>query len=198
MNKLNIIYLEDNVEEAEIAIREFRKTMELLVKWNLESEMEFGGIHIERIKGSQFIEERGTKYEFYNEEDISKIKKEIQKCDGEGGRTGILMDVILTKEEQDKINLDSELKITFSRKLYDEYEKKYGIYIITGLRNFGSRAWGIYGKENLSEHYISKSLVNYYPSRKAMARALYWMYHKKMMNEKLLRKIEELELEEID
>ncbi len=198
MNKLNIVYLEDNVEDAEIAIREFKKTMDLLVKWKLCSEMGFEKIYIERIKGSQPFEERGIKYEFYKEEDIPLIQETIQHFSDAEGKTGILMDVILAKEEQNQLKFNPEPQIKFSKEIYDMYEEEYGIYIITGLRNFGSRAWGIYGKENLSERYISRPLVNSYPSRKAMARALYWMYHRKVMEKELLRKIEELELIELN
>lgn len=198
MSRLNIVYLEDNVEDAEIAIREFNKTMNLLMEWELCTKMGFEEINIEWIKGTQPFEERGIRYKFYREEDIPVIRERIQQLSGEEGKTGILMDVILAKEEQVQLKSNPEPHIEFSKKIYDEYDENYGIYIITGLRNFGSRAWGIYGKENLSERYISRPLVNYYPSRKAMARALYWMYHKKPMEEKLLREIEERELMELD
>ena len=198
MSKLNIVYLEDNIEDAKIAIEEFNKTMKLIAEWGLVSEMGFKELNIERIEGSQPIEERGRNYEFYIEEDMEQIQAKIQEMSNAEGKTGILMDVILTKEEQDQLKFDAEPHVIFSRRIHDEYAEQFGVYIITALRNFGSRAWGIYGKEKIGERYISKALVNSYPSRKAMARALYWMYHKEGMKEDLLRKIEELELMELD
>lgn len=194
--KLNIIYLEDNIKDAEIANNEFNETMKFLIEQGFREKIGFGEINMIRIPGSDHMQERGKVYQFYIENDFKEIDKLIKEFSNNEERIGILMDVILAKEEQERAKINDFSRIQFSKRVFEKYERDYGIYIITSLRNFGSRAWGIYGYEGLINRYIPKALVDACPSRKAMAKALYWMYYRKQMEPELADEIEECELKQ--
>lgn len=192
---LGIILLEDSVNDGEMIRKELKTTIEQLKKWKIMHEMGFSDAKIEWVCGSDKENKREKRYRHFIKDDLIKLDNKIKEMESKFSHVGILMDVILTREEQDRADINDFSSVAFSKQIMDTYEQEYNIYIVTGIRNFGSRAWGIYGRENMVERYILKGLINEYPSRKAMAGALYWLYHKEKLPERIADMIEDKELE---
>lgn len=127
--KLNIIYLEDNIKDAEIANNEFNETMKFLIEQGFREKIGFGEINMIRIPGSDHMQERGKVYQFYIENDFKEIDKLIKEFSNNEERIGILMDVILAKEEQERAKINDFSRIQFSKRVFEKYERDYGIYI---------------------------------------------------------------------
>lgn len=199
--RLDILLVEDQKEDADKIIKELNETKKLLEEWGLLGEIGFQDLRVEWISGSDMVNKRGKIYHHFSKADLPQIQKKVSEMKKKNPHTGILMDVILTKEEQERANINDFSKIEFSRELMDLYEPakgeiKCGIYLTTALRNFGTLAWGIYGRQNMEQRYIPKDLIVVYPSRKAIAGMFYWLNNQKPIPEKVSFKIEKKELEE--
>ncbi len=192
--QLKIFVVEDEEKNAETVKQVFQDTVDRLKKWNLLSEMKFEEINIEWIRGEEKTTKRGKEYFFFTEDVIEKLEKKITENPDE--KVGIFLDVILTKEEQERCNVNDFTRVELSRKIYDRFEARCNLYLITGLRSFGTLAWGIFGRENLKNRYIPRELVGDYPSYMAISKALYWLKNREEIPEELLKKIEEKELQE--
>lgn len=107
---------------------------------------------------------------------------------------GILIDVVLTREEYKNASINNFSMNLLAKQIFERFDKSGHVYVITGLKNFSSRAWGFLGSDGMSQRYIPKEWVMSYPSCKAIARALYWMWNGEPIPEKLSNEIEDLEL----
>lgn len=202
--RLDILLIEDDEQHATCIIEQLMKTKKLLEKWQMLERIGFDDLKVEWIYGSEKVDnKRGNVYHHFSDSDLNKIYKKVREMKNNNSHTGILMDVILTKEEQERAGVNDFSKIKFSKDILDYYEPKTGqkcdcnIYLTTGLRNFGTLAWGIYGRENMERRYIPKSLIKEYPSRKAIAGVFYWLYHNKKIPKSISSDIEIKELEDI-
>ena len=191
---LKVILIDDCIEDIQKIKKNFDDTVTRLKKWGFLEEMGFQKIQMLEIQGDGPKEvSREKEHQFYTEKVIGKIRKELSEQD-EDMRTGILLDVILTKEEQKQADVNDFSDLKLAKLIYDTFEKECPIHVITSLRSFGSLAWGIFGRENFSDYYINKQLVYGYRSYKAMAKALYRLCNKDEMPEGLEARIEKKEL----
>lgn len=117
----------------------FKNTVDKLEEWKLLDEMKFQQISIEWIKGTERVVKRGKEYLFYTDKVLAELEKKITKQ--VNGRMSILLDVVLTRQEQEGCNANIFTGIELSRKIYDWFEEKCNLYLITGLRSFGTQAW---------------------------------------------------------
>ena len=101
----------------------------------------------------------------------------------EGIRTGILLDVSLSKEEYDKASVNDYSGFKMAREIYERFDEEAGIYIITAIREFSSQVLSLMGTKELIERHISKDLVTEYPSYGTMARTIRFMYDKTELKE---------------
>lgn len=192
--KLEILVVEDEEKNANSVEQAFRDTVDKLKEWNLLDKMGFQNISLKWIPGTDKVTKRGKEYLFYTDQVLDELEEKIaEKTEGE---IGILLDVVLTREEQERCNVNDFSRIELSRKIYDRFEGKCNLYLITGLRSFGTLAWGIFEKEGLKDRYIPRELVGDYMSRMAISQALYWLNSGEKISEELLKIIEEKELAE--
>lgn len=191
---LKIVLIEDQPDDAEVIKKRFTETVDWLRERELLSEMKFDSMSIEFIKGSEKNIARGKNYFHYNERDISEIETVLQRKK-ENEKVGILTDILLDKKEVERARVNDFAEIEMVNKICKAFEDKCHMYFITGLLTFGSRAWSILGKENMCNRYIQKDLIDI-PSRKAIARAIYWLANGEQIPTDLAEKIEEREIEE--
>lgn len=192
--QLKILVIEDEEKNVRTIEQAFIDTVDKLKEWDLLDKMKFQHINMEWICGTDKVTKRGKDYLFYTDQVLDELDKKIaKKADG---RIGILLDVVLTREEQEKCNVNDFSRIELSRKIYDRFERKCKLYLITGLRSFGTLAWGIFEREGLKNQYIPRELVGDYASNMAISQALYWLNNGEEISKELLRKIEEKELAE--
>lgn len=196
VKQLKILVIEDEEKNAKTVKREFEATRDKLKEWELLDKMHLQEVElsIEWLQGTDRVTKRGKDYLFYTEQILGEIEKKLKKKTN--GRIGILLDVVLTREEQERCNVNDVSRIELSKKIYDRFEKKCNLYLITGLRSFGTLAWGIFGREDVKNRYIPRELVADYPSHMAIAQALYWLNNREEISVELLRTIEDKELAE--
>lgn len=192
--QLKILLVEDEEKNAEAVEKAFQDTVGKLKEWNLLDEMKFQDISLEWIRGTDTVTKRGKEYFFYTDQVLDELDKKIAEMTDD--RVGILLDVVLTREEQEKCNVNDFSRIELSRKIYDRFDGSCNLYLITGLRSFGTLAWSIFGREGLKDRYIPRELVWDYPSHMAISQALYWLNNKKEISKELLIEIEKKELAE--
>lgn len=192
---LRVFLIEDEVEHVIAIKKEFENAWQRLMSWKLQDKMGFQKIEIEWLKGSEEVEKGGKKFYFYTEEICQRLEDKMKEA-SEELRLGILMDVILTREEYKNASINNFSKELLAKQILEKFDKAGHMYVITGLRNFGSRAWGFLGSDDMSQRYISKDLVMVYPSCKAIARALYWMWNGDTIPDELSDEIEDWELRE--
>lgn len=193
--RLKVFLIEDDVDHATVIKREFENAWQCLTKWKLQDEMGFQEFKIEWLKGSEEVEKRGKKFYFYTEKICQQLEDKMKE-ESEELQFGILIDVILTREELKNASINNFSMELLAKQILKKFDESGHVYVITGLRNFGSRAWGLFGNDSISQRYISKDLVTVYPSCKAIARALYWMWNGKAISDGLSDKIQDLELRE--
>lgn len=192
---LKIFLIEDEQKNVENVQKTFAEAVEKLKSWNLMDEMKFQDIETEWVKGADYsVKKKGKEYYFYTEDVIEELDKRVEENPDK--KKGILLDVVLTKTEQQACDSNNFDTIELSRKIYDHFEGKCGLYLITGLRSFGTLGWSIFGRENLAQQYIPRELAGDYSSCMAISQALYRLNNGKQIPEGLLRKIEEKELAE--
>lgn len=192
--ELKILVVEDEEKNADAVKKAFIDTRDKLNEWNLLEEMKFQEINPEWIRGTDPVTKRGKEYLFYTDQVLDELEKKI--AEKTNGGIGILLDVVLTKEEQERCNVNDFSRIELSRKIYDRFEGRCNVYLITGLRSFGTLAWGIFERENLNNRYIPRELVWDYPSHMAISQALYRLNNGEEIPKELLERIEEKELAE--
>ena len=171
--QLMILVVEDEEKNVRAVEQAFKYTVDKLKEWDLLDKMKLQNISLEWIRGTDKVTKRGKEYLFYTDQVLDELDKKIAKKTG--GRIGILLDVVLTREEQEKCNVNDFSRIELSRKIYDRFERKCKLYLITGLRSFGTLAWGIFEREGLKNRYIPRELVGDYMSCMAISQVLYWL-----------------------
>lgn len=190
--QLKILVVEDEERNEQAVEQAFINTVDKLKEWNLLDRMNFQGISLEWIRGTDKVTKRGKEYLFYTEQVLDELDKKIaEKTDD---RIGILLDVVLTREEQERSNVNDFSRIELSRKIYDRFEEGCNLYLITGLRSFGTLAWGIFGREDMKDLYIPRELVGDYMSCMAISQALYWLNNGEKISKELIEIIEKKEL----
>ncbi len=193
-NQLKILMIEDEEKNKEAVERAFIDTLGKLKEWNLLDEMKIHNITFEWLRGTDKVIKRGKEYFFYTNQVLDEL--EVKIAEQTDDVVGILLDVVLTREEQEKCDVNDFSRIELSRKIYDRFEKKCNLYLITGLRSFGTLAWGIFEREDLKDRYIPRELVGDYTSCMAISQALYYLNSREQISNELLKKIEEKELME--
>lgn len=126
---LNIFLIEDQTVDAENIIYALHTTMGLLNKWGLSEQMGFSEIKPEWIRGSNLLKKHGREYYHFQEKDFSDILEKIDEIKEQDSHIGILMDVVLTKEEQEQVDVNDVSKIEFSKRIIDQLDSIYNINI---------------------------------------------------------------------
>lgn len=192
--KLVILLIEDNMKDVEMIIARFNETLKWLKDKNLISEMGFEDLSIEHIKGDKLGRHKGNRHYYYDDSVIDAIESKINEF-SEEDKIGILSDILLTKEDDEKARVNNFNEISLVSKLYEHFEERCAIYFITSISSFGSRVWRIFGRECLAGRYIQKGLVDL-PSKKGIAEVLFFLSNKHEMPVKIANKIEENEIKD--
>lgn len=185
LKKLNILVVEDSDKHANGIVTSYQKVIaRIMSEKQLKELLGFDEISVEWLKGKKPETKRNDeKFWFYDDSIYGEIDKKIEDNLKEGVRTGILLDVSLSREEYDKASVNDYSGFKIAREIYERFDKKAGIYIITAIREFSSQVLSLMGTKELIERHISKDLVTEYPSYGTIARTIRFMYDKKELEE---------------
>lgn len=177
MSELCIIIIEDSEKHA-IGIKDSYEKMikNMEEKGFLQKYFSSERIFIEWMKGRKKETERnGEEYWFYDESIYREIEEKITGNADKNMRTGILLDVALSKEEYDKASVNDYFDFKIAKEIYRRFSEQANIYVITSIREFSARVLSLMGTKDLIQRYVSKDLVTEYPSYGAMARTIWYM-----------------------
>lgn len=87
------------------------------------------------------------KYIFYEPEIVERLAEKIKEGKSRGECTGILLDVMLTKEDIEKTLGDYYAHASISRDIYYRFNREIPIYIISISSSFGGQSAMIMGTD---------------------------------------------------
>lgn len=184
---LNILVIEDSKKHAEGMVKSYECAVKAIKeKKLLEEYLGPSEITVEWIKGTQQETVRNDDpFWFYDDTIESELSKRIASGRRKNTRTGILLDVSLSKEEYEKASVNDYSGFTMARKIYEKFDSVAGIYIVTSIREFSSQVLRLMGTQELARRYVSKDLVTEYPSYGVIARTIRYMYCRDVLDEKI-------------
>ncbi len=150
-------------------------------------------VTVEWLKGTKQEKMRNDDtFLFYENTIYNDLRKRIASDKKKNIRTGILLDVSLSKEEYEKASVNDYSGFTMARKIYEEFDSHTGIYIVTSIREFSSQVLRLMGTKELVKRYVSKDLVTEYPSYGVIARTIRYMFSKEALDERKEDEIDRL------
>lgn len=192
--RLDIMVVEDSEKHAKGMVMAYQKAVKVMgEKHILKERLGLEEVTVEWEKGTkQETVRNDDKFLFYDEEIFEKIEKRITDNRKENIYTGILLDVSLSKEEYEKASVNDYSGFTMARKIYEKFDNRAGIYIVTSIREFGPQVLRLMGTKELIKRYVSKDLVTEYLSYGVIARTIYYMFNKTDLGEKEEDEIDQL------
>lgn len=183
---LDIIIVEDSEKHAKGMEEAYSKAVAVMKKKEILKEcLGLDKVTVRWEKGTKAETVRnGEKFFFYEEEIIEKLAKIISENNRKSICTGILLDVSLSKEEYEKASVNDYSGFTLARKIYEKFDEKAGIYIVTSIREFGPQVMRLMGTRELIRRYVSKDLVTEYLSYGVVARTIYYMFRREALDER--------------
>lgn len=194
MEKLNIILIEDSKKQAKAIKAGYEKAIKAMKdKGDLQAKLGLDEVDIEWMPGERRARMRNDEqYFFYDDTIINKIRQKINDNKQGDIKTGILLDIALSREEYDKASFNDYVGYKIAREIYETFDEEAHVYIITSIREFGSQVLSLVGDKSLLQRYVSKTLVTECSSCGAIARTIKYMVDGKELGEK-----EETELDKL-
>lgn len=194
MEKLNIILIEDSEKQANAIIDGYKKAIKVMKdKGGLQKTLGLEEAVIEWMPGKEKARMRNDEQHFFYDGTIMKdIRQKIEENRKEDIKTGILLDIALSREEYDKASFNDYVGYKIARKIYETFDEEARVYIITSIREFGSQVLSLMGDKSLLQRYVSKTLVTECSSCGAVARTIKYMADGEKLGEK-----EEAELDKL-
>lgn len=152
--KIVIYLIEDNPEDMKKIIADLNHRAH--DKFNTpENEYEF-----KPLEGTNRENYNEREWLFYDSRVIDRIKEILSEEKKRGNRMGLLLDVLLTKEDMENSLSAYYPTASIARKIYTEFNQKMPIHIITNLLMFGTQSEIIMGAD-LADSYIVKEALEY-------------------------------------
>ncbi len=190
---LTIILIEDNIEDKNAIKAQFEEAYKWFGGRKLLDELGIEALNIEWLSSNSNTSDDGV-YQFYDD-NILQVLEERLEIQEDREVLGVLLDVVLTQEEQRCINMNQYENINLSRLIYKKAEAmNSNTYFVTSMRNFGTIGYSIYGIDDLSKMYVPKEVLKEYTSYKIIARAMYYLRNGAFIPLDLERKIEDMEI----
>lgn len=191
---LNIMVIEDSEKHASGIVEAYCEAVKIMrEKHILEEYLGLKDVTIDWERGTkQETVRNDDKFWFYDEEIFGTLDNIIEENKKKEIYTGILLDVSLSKEEYEKASVNDYSGFTMARKIYEKFDEKAGIYIVTSIREFGPQVMRLMGAKELINRYVSKDLVTEYLSYGVIARTIYYMSCKEELDEKTEDEIDRL------
>lgn len=183
---LNILVIEDSKKHAEGIVKAYEQAVKAIkAKKLLKAYLGPAEVTVEWLKGTKQEKMRNDDtFLFYEATIYNDLRKKIAADKKKNIRTGILLDVSLSKEEYEKASVNDYSGFTMARKIYEEFDSHTGIYIVTSIREFSSQVLRLMGTKELVKRYVSKDLVTEYPSYGVIARTIRYMFSGEALDER--------------
>lgn len=148
MSKYIIYLIEDREENA-------NKTLQRLNEIAPKYEDQEFSFEFKLLEGAAPQEYKGLQYIFYDQSILQQIEACIKSGTNVGNRIGLLLDVMLTKEDLEETAKSYYPHASISREIFFRFKDDIPIYIVTMTSTFASYSDIIMG-ENLSKQFINQ------------------------------------------
>lgn len=120
-------------------------------------------------------EQENDDHKYYTENVLQNIADKKAEVEAGGGKMGLLLDILLTEEEDKSAGKTYYPNVQLAKKIYHKYKNDMPIYIVTVLNSFGAQCDVIMG-EDLSDRYVTKSALLEYKMENSI-KALFDFYN---------------------
>lgn len=110
----------------------------------------------EWLEGEDEATVESETHQYYTDNILNVLEKEISKSIRDNFKVGILLDIVLTREEDIKSKNSLYPYVDLAKKIYFKYENEIPMYLITSYALFAIASDTIMGKD-LSQCYATKS-----------------------------------------
>ena len=126
MEKLNIILIEDSEKQANAIIDGYKKAIKVMKdKGGLQKTLGLEEAVIEWMPGKEKARMRNDEQHFFYDGTIMKdIRQKIEENRKEDIKTGILLDIALSREEYDKASFNDYVGYKIARKIYETFDEE--------------------------------------------------------------------------
>lgn len=136
---------------------------------------------IEHLKGTKNMMYEGLERDFYELGVIREIEDLYAVNERKTEKMGILLDVLLTKEDMDSMYSSYYPQAELARRIYQEFHDKIPIYMITNTATFAVQSDVIMGVD-LSDVFIAKDALLKYELEKEIEKM--FRYYEEYQGEK--------------
>lgn len=147
--KIKIFIIEDMCKDAETMLDLLKQSAAKMG----EGENEFT---FQWLKGEDEETVETERHQYYTDNILNVLEEEISKSIRDHYEVGILLDIVLTREEDIKSKNSLYPYVDLAKKIYFKYENKIPMYLITSYALFAIASDTIMGKD-LSQCYATKS-----------------------------------------
>lgn len=147
--KVKIFIIEDMCKDAATMKRLLNASADQM--GNGENEFTF-----EWLKGEDKETVETERHRYYTDNILNILEEKISESIQDNFKVGILLDIVLTREEDIKSKNSLYPYVDLAKKIYFKYENKIPIYLITSYALFAIASDTIMGKD-LSQCYATKS-----------------------------------------
>lgn len=147
--KVKIFIIEDMCKDAATMKRLLNASAAQME--NGENEFTF-----EWLKGEDEATVESETHRYYTDNILNILEEKISESIQDHFKVGILLDIVLTREEDIKSKNSLYPYVDLAKKIYFKYENKIPIYLITSYALFAIASDTIMGKD-LSQCYATKS-----------------------------------------
>lgn len=110
----------------------------------------------EWLEGEDKATVESETHKYYTDNILNVLEREINKSIRDNFKVGILLDIVLTREEDIKSKNSLYPYVDLAKKIYFKYENEIPMYLITSYALFAIASDTIMGKD-LSQCYATKS-----------------------------------------
>lgn len=149
MGKFIIFLIEDCKEHAEKTIEK----LQAVAPGYAGDEYDF---QFELLEGTVSRRYEDKEYAFYDQSILTEIETKLDEETNAGNKVGLLLDVMLTREDIEKTKNSYYVQASISRDIFFNFKGRVPIYLISESATFASYSDIIMGV-NLSEQFINQA-----------------------------------------
>lgn len=148
MSKYIVYLIEDKEENA-------KETLQRLNEIAPQYEDEETSFEFELLEGTTPGDYKGNRYVFYNQSILEKIEACRERQTNAGNQIGLLLDIMLTREDIEETAKSYYTHASISREIFFRFKGTIPIYMISETYKFAPYSDIIMG-ENLSKQFINQ------------------------------------------
>lgn len=152
--RIKIFLIDDDIKLANNLIEQLNAIAQRKNNEAIQFEFAF-------LRGTSEEEYHGETHLFYDESVLEKIEETRTNTIQNGEQIGLLLDILLTKEDMDSSYASYYPEAHIAKKVYNQFCKRMPIYLISSFPGFATQCDVIMGEE-LADKFITHNAILQY------------------------------------